>query len=81
MIFSRRIQRSVQHGMQYLKHSEKSLFGLQYGMQAQYRMFSIGIPSDLKISERAGKQLELLNRKKEIQQLLRIQIDAGGCHG
>jgi Fe-S cluster assembly iron-binding protein IscA len=40
-----------------------------------------GNSSDLRIGKAAIKKLQELNHGKDIKSHLRVQIDAGGCHG
>ena len=45
------------------------------------RLITIGNSSDLKITSKAANQLRKINAKQGQTQFLRVQIDAGGCHG
>jgi iron-sulfur cluster assembly 2 len=40
-----------------------------------------GIPTELKISDRASAQLHNINTAQNTAHYLRIQVDNGGCHG
>ena len=45
------------------------------------RYITFGNPSDLRIGQAAIKKLKEINREKGLKSHLRVQIDAGGCHG
>jgi iron-sulfur cluster assembly accessory protein len=45
------------------------------------RLIQTGIATDLRISDRASSQIHRINKAQNSNQILRIQVDAGGCHG
>jgi Fe-S cluster assembly iron-binding protein IscA len=45
------------------------------------RLITLGNANDLKITSKAALQLAKINSKQAQNQFLRVQIDAGGCHG
>ncbi len=45
------------------------------------RWITIGKFTDLEITERAANRLLQLNKNKKEPEALRVQVDAGGCHG
>ena len=45
------------------------------------RYLTHGTPSELRIGQAAIKKLKEINHGKDVKTHLRVQIDAGGCHG
>jgi iron-sulfur cluster assembly accessory protein len=50
-------------------------------MSSLKRFIQTGASSDLRITDRAVKQLLKINQNLNTAQYLRVQVDAGGCHG
>lgn len=60
---------------------QRALSSLLQRSSGSKRLFTQGNPSDLRIGKAAIEKLKSLNAGKDIKSSLRIQIDAGGCHG